>query len=163
MRWYAFHNYEPLGSVRVRAAMGWRGTDNNATLFASTVSANAIRRASSGLGGRWSEVHLNGEAVFDHPEYPERGHGQLFQDKYNFEEHVPILIPQGDNLLVVTSINAKGSWGVNLRIADEKGFSAGRCVFLSALFRSLTFRLSRPVASSKKGSSRESVGKSGLK
>ena len=71
--------------------------------------------------GRWragTELKL----IFDQARYPEKGHGNLFKDRYNFETHVPVVLSKGENLLVVTSINAKGSWGVNLRIADENGF-----------------------------------------
>lgn len=122
-RWYPFHNYEPLGSVRLREAVDWRGTDDNSTLLASVVSAK--RDVHGYLWINWDDgasVHLNGQIVFNHPEYPERGHGVLFKDRYNFETRVPIVLPQGENLLVVASINAKGSWGVNLRLADENGF-----------------------------------------
>jgi hypothetical protein len=123
VRWYPFHNYEPLGSVRLREAVDWRGTDNNSTLLASTLTAKHEVHGFLWIG--WDDgvlVHLNGKPIFDQAHYPEKGHGNLFKDRYNFETHVPVVLPKGENLLVVTSINAKGSWGVNLRIADENGF-----------------------------------------
>ena len=123
VRWHTFHNYEPLGSVRLMAAAGWRRTDDCSALLASNVSS--ARDVKAFLWLNWDDgvvVRLNGQTVFDHPDYPERGHGLLYNDRYNFEDHVPVEIPKGESLLLVTSINLHGSWGVNLRIADQDGF-----------------------------------------
>jgi len=39
VRWFVFHNYEPLGSVRLRAAFDWRRTDDCSVHLAAVISA----------------------------------------------------------------------------------------------------------------------------
>jgi hypothetical protein len=63
-------------------------------------------------------IRLGDTAVFDQAEYPQRGHGMLYLDRYLFEKHVPIVIPKGETRLSVTSINSHGVWGFSLRITD---------------------------------------------
>jgi hypothetical protein len=67
-------------------------------------------------------VWLNGQVIVDHKQYPEKGHGMVFKDRYDFEETVPVTIPKGENTLAITSVNSKGRWGVNIRFTDENGW-----------------------------------------
>lgn len=123
VRWFAFKNYEPLGSVRLRAVLDSYKTDNASMHLVSFVRAKKAVNGFLWVG--WDDgvaVWLNDTPVIDRLAYPERGHGILFRDRYNFEEKVPIFIPKGTSRLTVTSINAKGNWGVNLRLADEDGY-----------------------------------------
>lgn len=123
VRWYPFHNYEPLGAVRLREAMDWRGINEQSTLLSTLVVAE--QESDAYLWFNWDDgavVYLNQEVVLDRAVYPPKGHGLLYQDRYLFEEHIPISLKQGENLLTIVSINAKGSWGVNARIGDVNGF-----------------------------------------
>ena len=123
VRWFAFHNYDALGHANLPWAFGWRRTDDASAVLATMVASKRDVNGYLWLG--WDDgavVRLNGKVVFNHPEYPQRGHGMVFRDKYDFEDHVPIAIPKGESLLMVTSINLKGRWGVNLRLGDENGF-----------------------------------------
>ncbi|MBI5092348.1 MAG: hypothetical protein HZB26_07875 [Candidatus Hydrogenedentes bacterium] len=123
VRWFRYRNFNALGQVNLPAAFGWRGMDDCSALLATTVIARSARDGYLWIG--WDDgvvVRFDGQTVFSHPQYPERGHGMVFKDRYDFEEHVPLKIPKGEHLLTVTSINAKGRWGVNLRIGDENGF-----------------------------------------
>lgn len=123
VRWFPFHNYEPLGSVRIQAFMDWYKTDNASVHLVTDVIAKAASRARIHLN--WDDgasVWLDGNLVLDHRAYPERGHGLLYKDRYNFEDSVPIDLPAGKSRIAITSINQRGSWGVNFRLTDEDGW-----------------------------------------
>ncbi len=123
VRWFPFHNYEPMGSVSLRAAFEWRATDN-ASVQAFTCMT-APRREEAVLHFGWDDgavVWFNDRIVFDKRDYPEKGHGMQFQDRYLFEEHVPLTIPKGTSSLRVACINSRGVWGFSLRITGKDGF-----------------------------------------
>lgn len=123
VHWFTFQNREPLGNIRLRPAFGDRATDYCSVHLVCTVSA--AKETPCYLWLNWDDgavVRLNDQVVIDQSNYPERGHGLLFQDRFLFEAHVPIVIPAGTNRLSVTSYNAFGNWGLNLRIADENAF-----------------------------------------
>lgn len=123
VRWFVFHSYEPLGSVRLQAAFDWRATDDCAAHAVCTI--RAPREIEGFLWLNWDDgaaVWINDELVFDHRTYPPEGHGLLFRDRYLFEERVAVSIPQGESRLAVTCINSHGAWGFNMRFTDADGF-----------------------------------------
>ncbi|MBI2422684.1 MAG: hypothetical protein HYV27_07630 [Candidatus Hydrogenedentes bacterium] len=123
VRWFPFKNYEPLGSIRIMPAFEWFKTDMASVQLVSDVESESPVQALLHLA--WDDgaaVWLNGALIFDQRSYPERGHGMLYRDRYDFETQVPIALPQGKSRLAVLSINQKGGWGVNLRITDKDGW-----------------------------------------
>jgi hypothetical protein len=123
VRWFAFHNYEPTGSVRLMAAFDWRNTDDCSAHFVCSISAKEPVSGFMSIG--WDDgvaVWINGKMVFDHRTYPKRGHGILYRDRYQFEERVPVTIPKGKSRLAVTCINSHGNWAFNIRFTDKDGF-----------------------------------------
>jgi hypothetical protein len=123
VRWFIFHNYEPLGSVRLQAAFDWRATDDCAAHLVCTISAK--RKTQGYMWLNWDDgiaVWIDDKLVADHRTYPPEGHGLLFRDRYQFEERVPVVVPRGESRLAVTSINSHGSWGFALRLTDSTGF-----------------------------------------
>ena len=123
VRWFTFPLYNPLGSVPLRAVMDWRDTDFASYHCAAVIHAEKDVAAVMLLN--WDDgaiVRLNGQVVSDHAQYPERGHGLQYNDRYLFEDKVPVALHEGDNDLMVTCINAKGGWGFNIRFVDEDGF-----------------------------------------
>jgi hypothetical protein len=121
--WRVFHNYSPIGTVRLGAAFDWFKTDEASAQLVTDIAAPARTDAVLNMG--WDDgaiVYLNGEIVFDRRAYPESGHGMLFKDRNNFEETVPITLPAGRSRLAVVSINLRGVWGVNVRITDACGW-----------------------------------------
>ena len=130
VRWFPFHNYEPLGHVRIQGIFDWFKTDNASVHLVTNVVAETDVQAYLHLG--WDDgiaVWLNDTLVFDRRAYPERGHGLLYRDRYNFEETIPVKIPAGESRLAVTSINQRASWGVNLRLTDENGWPIDTLTF----------------------------------
>lgn len=122
VRWFPFPNREPLGSVRIVSAFGERNTDQASALLACWVHAKEPMAGFLNIG--WDDgiiVRLGKEIVFDRRDYPPRGHGSFWKDRYDFEEHVPVIIPAGRTLLGVTSLNSHGKWDFNLRFTNEKG------------------------------------------
>ncbi|MCA9434598.1 MAG: hypothetical protein KC978_02360 [Candidatus Omnitrophica bacterium] len=123
VRWFRFPNLEPLGTARVRAIYDWDHTNNCSTLLATTVVCEAEQEALLWIG--WDDgvlITLNGEVVFDRSDYPKRGKGMLYLDRYNFEEKIPLQLHPGSNLMTVTSINSHGVSGFNLRVTDLDGY-----------------------------------------
>ena len=123
VRWFRFQNRDPLGSIRPRIAFDDRATDKCSIHLVCTVTVKKDTPAF--FWCNWDDgaiVRLNDTVVLDRAKYPERGHGLLYKDRNMFEEKVPVTIPKGENTLSITSYNAKGCWGVNLRIGDEDAY-----------------------------------------
>ena len=123
VHWFPFHNYEPMGSVSLRAAFDWRNTDDSAVQAVTLVKSQRQQEAILHFG--WDDgaiVWFNDSIVFDKRSYPENGHGMQFRDRYLFEEHIPLTIPKGTSCLRVSCINLYGVWGFALRITDKDGF-----------------------------------------
>ena len=122
-RWFAFHNYDPLGSIRLGMAFDWMKTDKSSAQLVSNIIAEEDTQAF--LHWNWDDgaiVYLNGKIIADHREYPERGHGLFFRDRYDFEEVVPVTLPKGESTLAITSVNSHGVWGVTVRFTDKDGW-----------------------------------------
>jgi hypothetical protein len=138
VRWFVFRNCDPVGSVRLRAALDWRNTDDCSAHLVAVMSSPEEHRGCLCLG--WDDgiaVWFDDRIVFDRRTYPKRGHGMLFKDRFLFEERVPVVIPKGRTRLNVTSINSHGVWGFSLRFTDSDGFP----------FEDLTFSTAPVVAS----------------
>jgi len=119
VRWFAFDNLDPRGSTSGRYLFDWFHTDNSSAHFVTCIHSEKEHQAILHTG--WDDgivIRLGDTAVFDQAEYPQRGHGMLYLDRYLFEKHVPIVIPKGETRLSVTSINSHGVWGFSLRITD---------------------------------------------
>ena len=122
-RWFTFHNNEPLGSIRLQAAFDWLKTDKSSAQIVCNVIAQAETQAY--MHWNWDDgatVYLNRSIIADHRQYPERGHGLLYKDRYDFEEVLPVTLPKGESRLAITSINSHGVWGLNLRFTDKDGW-----------------------------------------
>ena len=123
VHWVPFRCLDPLGRVNLLQPLDWRDTDHASAHCAVDV---VVKCEVAGLMGvNWDDgivVRLNDEVIFDQPTYPERGHGRFYHDRYLFEQKVPVVLPEGRNRLMVTSINQKGMWGFNLRFFDTEGF-----------------------------------------
>lgn len=123
VRWFAFHNNEPTGYVRLRAAFGNRATDNCSVQLACTMTAendvDGVLWLNFDDGGI---VKMDGEVLLDKLAYPKKGHGLQYKDRYLFEYQVPVTITKGNHTLMITSVNSHGVWGVCMRFADADGY-----------------------------------------
>jgi len=100
----------------------WHNADSSSAQLVSFIHAAADHDALLHVG--WDDgiiVYLNNEIVFDRRDYPKRGKGMLFKDRYQFEEQVPFSLPAGRSRLAVISINSHGNWIFSLRITDPQG------------------------------------------
>ena len=123
VHWFEFKNREPLGFIRLRSAFQDRATDNCSVHLVCTIKAPKETPAYFWFDrDDGAVVRLNDTVVIDRATYPERGHGMHYADRYLFAEKVPVTIPKGESLLSITSYNAKGSWGINFRVADEEAY-----------------------------------------
>ena len=123
VRWFVFHNYEPLGSVRLQAAFDWRATDDCAAHLVCDI--RSPKETPAQMCVNWDDgiaVWIDDKLVFDRRTYPPEGHGLLFRDRFLFEERVPVVISKGKSRLAVTCINSHGSWGFAIRFTDADGF-----------------------------------------
>jgi hypothetical protein len=123
VHWFPYIALDPLGTFSLKMPFDYRNTDDSSAHAAVDIVAPVETKAF--LWFNWDDgaiVRLGNTVVIDKSDYPEKGHGLLFQDKYIFEDHVPVTIPRGKTRLTVTDLNFKGSWGFNLRIADEEGY-----------------------------------------
>lgn len=122
VRWFAYDNLDPRGITDSRRIFDWRNTDFASAHFVTFVHSPERRRALLHVG--WDDgilIKLSGKTVFDQMDYPLRGKGILYLDKYRFEKHIPITLEKGRNRLAVTSVNSRGAWVFTLRITDERG------------------------------------------
>jgi hypothetical protein len=120
VRWFRYDNLDPRGVTNCKYLFDYRDTDNAAAHFVSFIHNPKKRPAYLHVG--WDDgvvIRLGEEIVFDQADYPERGKGQLYRDKYQFEKRVPIALEAGSTRLAVTSLNSHGSWLFTLRITDE--------------------------------------------
>jgi len=123
VRWFPWSVRDPRGVSDCRSLFGHLATDDASAHFVCWIHSDRPREGVLHTG--WDDgivIRVGDEVVFDRPTYPPVGHGQLYRDKYQFEEHVPITIPAGATRLAVTCINAKGSWIFTLRITDRDGY-----------------------------------------
>jgi hypothetical protein len=120
IRWFPFDNLDPRGVTSCVSIFDYRNTDNAAAHFISFVHSPSERRAVLHPG--WDDgirIQLGHAVIFDARDYPTRGKGMLYLDKYQFEKRVPFTLPKGKSQLSVTSLNSHGNWLFSLRITDE--------------------------------------------
>ncbi len=121
--WRRIAPLTPLGTVSLKQPFDWRATDDMSVHLVATVRASG--NTEGYLWVNWDDgiiVRLDDAVVFDRSDYPEKGHGLLYRDRFLFEEKVPVTLAKGETRLAVTCINAKGSVGFNLRFADAEGY-----------------------------------------
>jgi hypothetical protein len=132
VRWFLWPNRDPRGHVEVREVIEYLATDDASFHFACWIESERAQEAVLHTG--WDDgivVWIGDEVAFTRPDYPPVGHGLLFRDKYQFEEHVPVRIPAGRTRLAVTSINSHGVWAFTLRITDRDGYPLEGVRFLA--------------------------------
>lgn len=120
VRWFAWDNLDPRGMISCVGIFGYRNTDDASAHFVSFVHNPRERRAVLHTG--WDDgiiIRLGAQVLFDAREYPPRGKGLLFRDKYQFEKRIPFTLPRGRSQLTVTSLNSHGNWLFSLRITGE--------------------------------------------
>lgn len=133
VRWFELRNYEPTGAIRVMGAFDWLKTDMASVQLVAEVACEKETKALVHLN--WDDgaaLWLNGALILDRREYPERGHGLLFRDRYDFEATAPMKLPAGRSRIAVVCINQRGGWGVNFRLTDPDGWPIGGVRFLNA-------------------------------
>jgi len=122
VRWFPFDNLDPRGITSCEYVFDWRNTDDAAAHFVTFIHSGKTRQAYVNVG--WDDgivMRLGDKVVFEEVNYPVRGHGLLFRDRYIFEKRVPVTIPKGRTKLAVTSLNSHGNWLFSLRITDVEG------------------------------------------
>jgi len=123
VRWFPWASHDPRGMVATRELIDYLHTDDLSVHFVSWIESPRPLEAVIHTG--WDDgivIRLDDRVVFDRATYPPVGHGILYRDRYQFEGHVPVMIPAGATKLAVTSINAKGSWAWSIRITDRDGY-----------------------------------------
>ena len=120
VRWFDYANLDPRGLVPVRNIFQSRDTDDAAAHFVSF--AHTPKRVEGVLHIGWDDglvVRLGDQVVFDRADYPPKGKGFLYKDKYQFEARAPITLEPGCTRLSVLSLNGRGSWVFALRLTDQ--------------------------------------------
>lgn len=120
VRWFAWDNLDPRGIIGMKYLFDWQNTDSSSAHLVSFVHSEKEHKAFLHVG--WDDgiiVYLGNKIVFDQRDYPQRGKGLLYKDRYQFEKRVPIAIRKGSTRLSVTSINSHGNWLFSLRVTDE--------------------------------------------
>ncbi len=123
VRWFDWANLDPRGITECRYVFDNRRTDDASAQFVTFLHSDKPQQAFLNVG--WDDgivIRMNDKIVFDESDYPPRGHGWLFRDRYAFEKRVPITIEAGTTQLSVTSLNSHGNWMFSLRITDADGF-----------------------------------------
>ena len=136
VRWTRLDIREPRGIAECREMVGYLHTDDASIHAVTWIESDAEYEATLHLA--WDDgvqVRLGDEIVFDQITYPERGKGADYQDRYRFEQHVPITIPRGRTRLAVTDANGHGVWVFRVRVTDREGFPISGVSFSAELDR----------------------------
>ncbi|OQB40803.1 MAG: hypothetical protein BWY06_01045 [Candidatus Latescibacteria bacterium ADurb.Bin168] len=123
VRWFPWAVQDNRGVVSMRTFTDYLMTDDSSVHLATYVHSPKATDAWLNVG--WDDgivVQVGDRVVFDRASYPERGHGAMYLDRYQFEAKVPIHIPAGVTRINVTTINAKGGWMYTFRITDADGY-----------------------------------------
>jgi hypothetical protein len=123
VRWYDYANMDPRGILEVRAIFDNRDTDDAACHFVSYIYSDKEQTGYLNYG--WDDgmiCYLDKEVIFDESNYPVRGHGWMFQDRYAFEKRVPVTLKKGKSQLSLHSLNSHGSWIFSVRFTDADGY-----------------------------------------
>ena len=120
VRWFAYDVMDPRGVVGLKYLFDWQNTDSSSAHLVSFIHSTKKQEAFLHVG--WDDgiiIYLDDDIVFDERNYPKRGKGLLYRDRYQFEKRVPITLKKGKTRLSVTSINSHGNWLFSLRITDK--------------------------------------------
>ena len=123
VRWFDYANLDPRGITECRLVFDNRKTDDASAQFVTFLHSDKQQQAYLNVG--WDDgivIRLGDKVVFDESNYPARGHGWQYRDRYAFEKRVPINIEAGRTQLSVTSLNSHGNWVFSLRLTDADGF-----------------------------------------
>lgn len=122
IRWVEFDNVDPRGMVSVLKAYGWYNTDSSSAQLVSFIHSDDDYNAQLHVG--WDDgiiIYIDGKVVFDKRNYPKRGKGLYYLDRYHYEKVIPVKIKKGRSRLSVVSINSHGNWIFSLRITGKDG------------------------------------------
>ena len=122
VRWFPYRNWEPTGRVLLRQVFDWRRTDHAAAQLVCALHCQ--RPVSTELCLGWDDglaVWLDGALLWDRRDYGRSHGGLLYRDRLLFEERVPLTLAPGEHRLALSSLNAQGEWGFNLRLAGPDG------------------------------------------
>ena len=120
--WMEFNNMDPRGMIPMRKPYGWYKTDSCSAQLVSFIHSDKEYDAEIHVG--WDDgiiVYLDNKMILDKRDYPKRGKGLDYLDRYRFEIAVPVTIKKGKSRLSVVSINSHGNWIYSLRITDKNG------------------------------------------
>ena len=134
VRWTRHDIRDPRAVVECRQMVDYLHTDDASVHAVTWIESDVEYEAT--LHFAWddgAQVRFGDELVFDRLGYPERGKGADYQDRYRFEEHIPITIPRGRTRLAVTDANSHGVWVFRVRITDRDGFPIPGVSFSSEL------------------------------
>jgi hypothetical protein len=122
VRWFRYDNLDPIGQVSPRYIFGYTAVDDSGAHLVSYVHSPEERKAVLHLG--WDDgarVYLGGKVIFDSLQYPPKGKGMVYQDKFLFEKQIPVTIPKGATRLALTTMNLRGKWVYSVRLTDANG------------------------------------------
>jgi hypothetical protein len=123
VRWFEYANMDPRGITGCRTVFDNRDTDDVACHFVSYIFSDSEQQGYLQYG--WDDgliVFWDKQQIIDESNYPVRGHGWLFQDRYAFEKRVPVTIKKGRSQLSLHSLNSHGGWMFSVRFTDADGY-----------------------------------------
>jgi hypothetical protein len=122
VRWFRYDNLDPIGITSPRYIFGFSNVDDAGAHLVTYVHSPQERQAILHVG--WDDgalVRLGDKVVFDALQYPPKGKGMVYQDKFLFEKQIRVTIPKGVTRLSVTTMNLRGKWVYALRLTDPHG------------------------------------------
>lgn len=125
VRWFPYREWDPTGQLVIRRIFDWRHTDQAAAQLVCAVHCERDVPARLSLG--WDDglaVWWDGALIFDRRAYGRAHGGLLHRDRLLFEERVSLMLRRGEHRLAVSSLNAMGEWGFNLRFTGEDDLPA---------------------------------------
>jgi hypothetical protein len=122
VRWFRYDNFDPIGITSLRYIFGFSNVDDSGAHLVTYVHSPATRQAILHFG--WDDgarVYLGGKVILDALQYPPKGKGMVYRDKFLFEKQIPVTIPKGATRLAVTTMNLRGKWVYAVRLTDTNG------------------------------------------
>jgi len=122
VRWFRYDNLDPIGITSPRTIFGFSNVDDSGAHMVTYIHSPEERKAVLHFG--WDDgarLYLGGKIIVDALEYPPKGKGMVYKDKFLFERHIPVIIAKGVTRLAVTTMNLRGKWLYSLRLTDGDG------------------------------------------
>ncbi|MCE5307693.1 MAG: hypothetical protein LLG20_08620 [Acidobacteriales bacterium] len=122
VRWFRYDNLDPIGITSPRTIFGFSNVDDSGAHLVTNIHSPEERKAILHFG--WDDgarLYLGGKILVDALEYPPKGKGMVYKEKFLFEKHIPVTIPKGVTRLAVTTMNLRGKWLYSLRLTDGDG------------------------------------------